>query len=92
MELVEHERILTQAQVGFRQDKSKDINVCKLYNLTREAQRLKGRFLRVDIDFKSAFNSMSQVSLWEILEAYGIPDVDLLMPLSVRRTMPCHYT
>ncbi len=40
--LVEHERILTHAQGGFRQDKSTDINDCKLYNLTREAQRLKG--------------------------------------------------
>ncbi len=50
----------------------------KLYDLTREARRLKRRFLRVDIDFKSAFNSMSQSSLWTILEAYGIPDVDLL--------------
>jgi hypothetical protein len=87
MELVEHERILTQAQGGFRQDKSTDINACKLYGLTREAQRLKRRFLRVDIDFKSAFNSMSQASLWTILEAYGIPDVDLLKSLYEHTTV-----
>ena len=87
MELVEHERILTQAQGGFRQDKSTDINACKLYVLTREAQRLKRRFLRVDIDFKSAFNSMSQASLWTILEAYGIPDVDLLKSLYEHTTV-----
>ncbi len=62
MELVEHERILTQAQGGFRQDKRKDINDCKL-GLTRQSQRLKRRFLRVDIDLLSVFNSMSQVSL-----------------------------
>jgi hypothetical protein len=79
MELVEHERILTQAQDGFRQDKSTDINACKLYDLTWEAQRLKRRFLRVDIDFKSAFNSMRQASLWVTLEVYGIPDVDPLL-------------
>jgi hypothetical protein len=47
MELVEHERILTQAQDGFHQNKSTDINVCKLYGLTREAQRLKSRFVPV---------------------------------------------
>jgi hypothetical protein len=35
MELVEYERILTQAQGGFHQDKSTDINDCKLYDLTR---------------------------------------------------------
>ena len=80
-ELVEHGGILTQAQGGFRQDKSTAINVCKLYGLTKEAQRLKQRFLRVDIDFKSAFNSMSQASLWAILEAYNIPDIDLLKSL-----------
>jgi hypothetical protein len=87
MELVEHERLLTQTQGGFRQDKSTDINDCKLYDLTREAQRLKRRFLRVDIDFKSAFNSMSQASLWAILEAYGIPDVDLLKSLYEHTTV-----
>jgi len=64
MELVEHESILTQAQGGFRQDKSTDINACNLYSITKETQRLKRRFLRVDIDFKNAFNSMSQDSLW----------------------------
>jgi hypothetical protein len=86
-EMVEHERILTQAQGGFRQNKSTDINACKLYGLTREAQRLKSRFLRVDIDFKSAFNSMSQASLWAILEAYGIPDIDLLKSLYKHTTV-----
>jgi len=86
-ELVEHEGLLTQAQGGFRQNKSTDINACKLYGLTREAQRLHRRFLRVDIDFKSAFNSMSQASLWAILEAYGIPDIDLLKSLYEHTTV-----
>ncbi len=81
-ELVERDGILTQAQGGFRQDKSTNINVCKLYSLTKEVQRLKRRFLRVDIDFTSAFNSMSQALLWAILKAYNIPDVDLLKSLS----------
>ena len=55
-EMVENAHILSQAQGGFRQNKSTDINGCKLYGLTNEAQRLKKLFLRVDIDFKSAFN------------------------------------
>ena len=80
-ELVEHGKILTQAQGGFRQDRSTDMNVCKLYSITKEAQRLRKRFLRVDIDYRSAFNSMSQASLWTILEAYNIPDIDLLKSL-----------
>jgi hypothetical protein len=86
-ELVERGRILTQAQGGFRQDKSTDINVCKLYSLTKEAQRLKRRFLKVDIDFKRAFNSTSQASLWAIVEVYKTPDVDLLKSLYEHTTV-----
>jgi hypothetical protein len=77
-EMVGNAHILSQAQGGFRQNKCTDINGCKLYGITNEVQHLKKRFLRVDIDFKSAFNSMSQGSLWVMLEAYNIPDVDLL--------------
>jgi hypothetical protein len=77
-EMVENAHILSQAQGGFHQNKSTGIHGCKLYGITNEAQRLKKRFLRVDIDFKSAFYSMSQASLWAILEAYDIPDIDLL--------------
>ena len=86
-EMVEHAGILTQAQGGFRQNKSTDINACKLYGLTKTAQRLKQRFVRVDIDFKSAFNSMSQASLWVILEMYNIPDIDLLKSLYEHTTV-----
>ena len=57
-EMVENAHILSQAQGGFRQNESTDINGCKLYGITNEAQRLKKRFLRVDIDFKSEFNIM----------------------------------
>jgi hypothetical protein len=86
-EMVEHMGILTQAQGGFRQNMSTDINSCKLYGLTKEAQRRKQRFLRADIDFKSDFNSMSQASLWVILEVYNIPDMDLLKSLYEHTTV-----
>ncbi len=45
------------------------------------------RFLRVDIDFTSVFNSMSQASLWTIMEAYGIPDIDLLKSIYEHTTV-----
>ena len=35
MEMVEHTGILTQTQGGFHQNKNTDINVCKLYGLTK---------------------------------------------------------
>ena len=85
--MVEHMVILTQAQGGFRQNKSTDIKTCNLYGLTKEEQRLKQRFLRADIDFKSVFNSMSQTSLWVILEVYNIPDIDLLKSLYEHTTV-----
>jgi hypothetical protein len=85
--MVEHMVILTQAQGGFRQNKSTDINSCKLYGLTKEVHRRIQRFLRVDIDFKSAFNSMIQASLWTILEVYNIPDMDFLKSLYEHATV-----
>ena len=86
-ELVEQGRLLTQDQGGFRQDKSIDINSCKLYGITTQTQRLKEHFLWVDIDFKSTFNSMNQASLWAILESYNIPDIDLLKSLYENTTV-----
>jgi hypothetical protein len=55
----------------------------RLTEMVENAHRLsqaQGGF-RVDIDFKIAFNSMSQASLWTILEAYNVPGVDLLKSL-----------
>jgi len=40
-EMVENAHILSQAQGGFRQNKSTDINRFKLYGITNEDQRLK---------------------------------------------------
>ena len=42
--------------------------------------------IRIDIDFKNAFNSMSQRALWEVMRAYNIPDVDLLEAIYGRTT------
>jgi hypothetical protein len=90
--MVEHMGILTQAQGGFRQNKITDINACEIYGLTKETQRRKQRFLRADIDFKSAFNSMSQASLWAILEVHNIPDMDLLKSLYEHTTVRLHHS
>lgn len=42
---------------------------------------------RVDVDFTNAFNAMSQAALWEVMRAYGIPDVDLLVGLYANSTV-----
>jgi len=36
------------------------------------------RVYRVDIDFKNAFNAMSQTALWRIMRMFEFSDVDLL--------------
>jgi hypothetical protein len=43
------------------------LNQLKFDWITSEAQRLKQRIIRIDIDFKNAFNSMSQSALWAVM-------------------------
>ena len=42
---------------------------------------------RVDVDFKNAFNAMSQAALWAVMEELNIPDVDLLKALYANATV-----
>jgi len=45
------------------------------------------KLIRVDLDFKNAFNSAGHSSLRKILEGFGIPDVSLLSSIYERSTM-----
>jgi hypothetical protein len=69
-----------------RSGRGVDLNQLKLDWVTSEAKRLKQRTIRIDIDFKYAFNSMSQTALWAMMRAYNIPDVDLLEAIYGRTT------
>jgi hypothetical protein len=73
-------------QDGGRARRGVDLNQLKLNWITSEAQRLKQTIIRIDIDFKNAFNSMSQDALWAVMRAYNIPDVDLLEAFYSRTT------
>jgi len=50
----------------------------KMHFVTHEAHRQGKRVYRVYIDFRNAFNAMSQAALWHVLNMFHIPDVDLL--------------
>jgi len=50
----------------------------KMHFVTHEAHRQGKRVYRVDIDFRNAFNAMSQAALWHVVNMFYIPDVDLL--------------
>jgi len=45
------------------------------------------KLIRVDLDFKNAFNSAGHSSLWKILEGFGWPDVSLLSSIYEHSTM-----
>ena len=45
--------------------------------VTHEAHRQGKRVYRVDIGFRNAFNAMSQTALWNAMNMFHIPDVDL---------------
>ena len=50
----------------------------KTHFVTHEAHRQETRVYQVDIDFRNAFNAMSQAALWHVMNIFHIPDVDLL--------------
>ena len=80
--------ILEPGQAGGRQGRSTDVvNLAKLEWVTRETLAQGKKVYRVDVDFANAFNAMSQAALWEIMRAYGIPDVDLLIGLYANSTV-----
>jgi len=46
-----------------------------------------GILIRIDLDFKNAFNSAGHSCLWAILRGLGVPDVDFLEDLCNRSWM-----
>jgi len=76
--IVEQTNVLESGQGGGRQDRSANINMPKMHFVTHEAHRQGKRVYRVDIDFRNAFNAMSQAALWHMMNMFHIPDVDLL--------------
>jgi hypothetical protein len=84
----ETENLIVPGQDGGRAGRGVDLNQLKLDWVTSEARRLRQRIIRIDIDFKNAFNSMSQTALWAVMRAYNIPDVDLLEVIYGRTRTP----
>jgi predicted transcriptional regulator len=65
--ITEAENLIVPGQDGGRAGRGVDLNQLKLDWVTSEAKRLKQRIIRIDIDFKNAFNSMSQTALWAVM-------------------------
>jgi hypothetical protein len=87
--IVEGSNILEPGQGGFRARRGCDINVHKLDFITREAQKSSSHpFVRIDVDFENAFNSVPHENLWAVLRAFEVPDVDLLE--AIYSVTSCH--
>ena len=84
--ITEVENLIVPGQDGGRAGRGVDLNQLKLDWITCESKPLKQRMIRIDIDFKNVFNSMSQSAHWEVMRSYNIPDVDLLEVIYDRRT------
>ena len=76
--IAEESNILEPGQTGYRFGRSTDINMRKIQHLTDAAKKAGIQIFRCDVDFRNAFNSMSQAALWAVLRRLNIPDVDLL--------------
>jgi len=76
--IMEQTNVLQPGQGGGRQDRSVNINMQKMHFVTHEAHRQGKRVYRVDIDFRNAFNAMSQAALWHVMNMFHMPGVDLL--------------
>ena len=69
--IVEQTNVLEPGQGGGRQGRTVNINMQKMHCVTHEALRQGMGVYRVDIDFRNAFDTISQAM-------FHIPDVDLL--------------
>jgi len=76
--IVDPANILEPGQGGGKQGSCIGINMQKVHFIEQEARRHGKKVYRVDIDFKNAFNAMSQAALWQVKRMFKIPDVDLL--------------
>ena len=85
--LTEKYAVLEASQFGFRNARAVQLVIQKARWLTRQAMKSDGKLIRVDLDFKNAFNSAGHSCLWRILEGFGVPDVALLKDIYENSSM-----
>jgi len=87
--LTEKYAVLESSQHGFRGSRSPTVQLViqKERWLLKQAMKQDTKLIRVDLDFKNAFNSAGHSSLWKILEGFGVPDVSLLSSIYEHSTI-----
>jgi len=76
-QLTEYYAVMEGSQYGFRTHRGAQMVVQRAQQAKKEC----GTVIRVDLDFKNAFNSAGHSCLWAILRGLGVPDVDFLEEL-----------
>ena len=71
--IVEPANILEPGQGKGRQGRCVGIDMHELHFVQQEARRQGKRVYQVGIDFKNAFNVMSQAALWQVMRMFKIP-------------------
>mmetsp|Transcript_39799 Transcript_39799/g.64190 ORF Transcript_39799/g.64190 Transcript_39799/m.64190 type:complete len:165 (-) Transcript_39799:336-830(-) len=69
------------SQYGFRTHRGVQMVVQRAHWVQQQAMKESGTLIRIDLDFKNAFNSAGHSCLWAILRGLGVPDVDFLEDL-----------
>jgi len=69
------------SQYGFRAHRGVQMVIQRAHWVQQQAMKESGTLIRIDLDFKNAFNSAEHSCLWAILRGLGVPDVDFLEDL-----------
>jgi len=80
-QLSENYAVMEGSQYGFRGHRGVQMMVQRAHWVQQQAMKESGTLIRVDLDFKNAFNSAGHSCLWVILRGLGVPDVDFLEDL-----------
>ena len=77
-QLTENYAVMEGSQYGFRTHRGVQMVVQRAHWVQQQAMKESGTLIRIDLDFKNAFNSAGHSCLWAILRGLGVPDVDFL--------------
>jgi len=69
------------SQYGFRANRGVQMVMQRAHWGQQQATNESDTLIRIDFDFKNAFNSAGHSCLWAILRGLGVPDVDFLEDL-----------
>jgi len=77
-QLTENYAVFEGSQYGYRTHQGVQMVVQRAHWVQQQAMKESGTVIRIDLDFKNAFNSAGHSCLWAI---QGVPDVDFLEEL-----------